>query len=106
MKTPTRERQHITCSSSLIFYPPTNQSLLRYDNYLSEADKSLSLPSQPVSQANRNLGYNNLGMGLLNMADDSDSDDDSEDEAKQGRRRVAAAVGSSPSKHVALAAAT
>ncbi|EDR03858.1 uncharacterized protein LACBIDRAFT_295147 [Laccaria bicolor S238N-H82] len=76
-----------------------------YDSYLSEADKSLSPPSE--SQPNRNSGVSNLGMGLLNMADDSDSDDDSEDEAEQRRKRVAAAsAGSSPSKHAALAAAT
>ena len=84
----------------------TNELLLRYDNYLCEAGKSLSSPSQSKSQSNRISGVSNLGMGLLNMADDSGSDDDSGDEAEQGRRRVAAAVGSSPSKHVALAAAT
>ena len=77
--------------------------MFRYDSYLSEADKSLSPPSQSDSQSNRISGVSNLGMGLLNMADDSDSDDDSEDEAEQRRRRVAAA---SPSKHAALAAAT
>ena len=51
---------------SIVFiHPLTNQPLLRYDSYLSEADKSVSPSSQSDSQANRISVVSILGMGLL-----------------------------------------
>ncbi|EDQ98901.1 uncharacterized protein LACBIDRAFT_318546 [Laccaria bicolor S238N-H82] len=83
-----RLHQDVTLSQNLRFFDPNKRTSAHnmYDNYISEADKFLSPPSE--SQHNRNSGVSNLGMGPLNM------------------RVAAASAGSSPSKPAALAAAT
>ncbi|KAF8965963.1 hypothetical protein BDZ97DRAFT_1756967 [Flammula alnicola] len=72
-----------------------------YDNYLADDKNKLAAPAAP---ANRNSGVGALGMGLLNMGDDSDSDDDDEDYRRRPSKPPG--IAASPSKNAALAAAT
>jgi hypothetical protein len=77
--------------------------LSSYDNYLADDKNKLSTPAGSSPASNRNSEIGALGMGLLNMGDDSDSDDDDEDI----RPKPTSPPGITPvSKNAALAAAT
>ena len=78
------------CASSLTFY------YFRYDNYLGDDNHQV----QPSSV--RNSGVGALGMGLLNMEDDSDSE--AEDDIQPKPNSPPGLVSGPPSKHAVLAA--